>query len=71
MKDMSRALRRHHQQRLQCVRKRYWGSVAGNSVKALGICVTTPCPCSCYLCGHQRKICGPKASEIRQKAKYS
>ena len=71
MKNTSRAVRRHHQQRLKRARKHYWGNFASDSSKTLGMCVNTPCLCSCYLCGHQRKTWGPKASEIRQKAKFS
>lgn len=50
-----RALRRHHIVRLKKRRLRdnYWYKdlTPGN----LGICVNTPCVCSCWMCGNPRK----------------
>lgn len=50
---MKRAIRRYHYKRLKYNRKKYW--FAGKSEKYLGMCVTTPSPCSCYMCGNPRK----------------
>ena len=58
MKNMKQALRRHHATRLKKKRSTYWGNHAGSSEKALGQCLSTPCLCSCWMCGHQRKHFG-------------
>ena len=55
LKNMNRAMRRHNTQRLKKKRQSYWGGCAGLSVMALGKVVATPHPCSCWMCGHQRK----------------
>ena len=56
MKNMQRALRRHHTARLKAVRAdRHWGRSLKGDAKALGKAVNTPCSCSCWLCGNPRR----------------
>ncbi len=62
-KDMSRALRRHHRERLKKNRKNYWGygqqgwrtAETEMSEATAGIVINTPTPCSCWMCGNPRK----------------
>ncbi|WZX10896.1 hypothetical protein [Escherichia phage HK6] len=69
---MDRALRRHHRQRVKNNRKKYWAVFPHEeSPKRLGIITTTPCICSCWMCGNPRKYyknskAGMKISEIRK-----
>ncbi|URF91793.1 hypothetical protein [Escherichia phage EC148] len=69
---MDRALRRHHRQRVKNNRKKYWTVFPHEeSPKRLGIIITTPCICSCWMCGNPRKYyknskAGMKISEIRK-----
>ncbi|QYC97180.1 hypothetical protein [Escherichia phage IME178] len=69
---MDRALRRHHRQRVKNNRKKYWTVFPHEeSPKRLGIITTTPCICSCWMCGNPRKYyknskAGMKTSEIRK-----
>lgn len=55
MKDMKRALRRHHVARLKAARRFRFGLDLRHNAKALGKVVHTPCPCSCWMCGNPRK----------------
>ncbi|WP_349043602.1 hypothetical protein [Brucella melitensis] len=69
---MDRALRRHHRQRVKNNRKKYWTVFPHEeSPKRLGIITTTPCICSCWMCGNPHKYygnskSGMKISELRQ-----
>lgn len=69
---MDRALRRHHRQRVKNNRRKYWTVFPHEeSPKRLGIITTTPCICSCWMCGNPRKYyknskAGMKISEIRK-----
>ena len=69
---MDQALRRHHRQRVKNNRKKYWTVFPHEeSPKRLGIITTTPCICSCWMCGNPRKFyknskAGMKTSEIRK-----
>ena len=55
MKDMKRALRRHHVARLKAARRFHWGRDIRQDAKSLGKVVDTPCPCSCWMCGNPRR----------------
>ena len=55
MKNMKRALRRHHVARLKKARSYYWGRDIRQDVKSLGKAIDTPTPCSCWLCGNPRR----------------
>ncbi|EGR2692171.1 hypothetical protein D5E81_24530 [Vibrio parahaemolyticus] len=66
MKTAKRALRRHHLQRVKSNRKTYWGNSANISSRRLGICVSTPCVCSCWMCGNQRKHYGLSFSDQKR-----
>ena len=50
-----RALRRHHRERLKKKRASYYWWWASSDAKRLGKVVTTPCMCSCFMCGNPRK----------------
>jgi hypothetical protein len=65
-----RALRRHHYQRLKNKRKRYWDRSVDLEQRELGMVVSTPHPCSCWLCNKQRKRFGPKFSEMKAAERY-
>lgn len=54
MKDTKRALRRHHVRRLKKSRQHYWGPATKDPGHA-GKVVSTPCPCSCWMCGNPRR----------------
>ncbi len=69
---MSRAIRRHHVARLKKARKQYWGYNHRHAngrcedmpAKQLGMVVSTPAVCSCWMCGNGRKIHGPNFQEL-------
>jgi len=58
MKNLKRALRRHHRKRLFQKRKEYY--VYDGEVFTKGI-VDTPKPCSCFMCGNPRKYFNEKS----------
>lgn len=79
LKNQSRALRRHHIQRLKRVRKHYWGfgrhyGTEGHSkmdARQLGKVVQNPHPCSCAMCCNVRRIHGDLTrAEIRYSINY-
>lgn len=55
MKDMKRALRRHHAARLKAVRRFHWGRDISHDAKLIGKAIDTPSPCSCWMCGNPRR----------------
>lgn len=55
MKDMKRALRRHHAARLKAARRFYWGRDIRHDAKLIGKAIDTPTPCSCWMCGNPRR----------------
>lgn len=63
----TRAIRRHHRARLKHKRARYHMGVHADDPRRLGKTTTTPCPCSCEMCGNPRKHFG-KASLQEQRA---
>jgi hypothetical protein len=65
MKTASRALRRHHRERLQGVRRHRFGRDLSADARALGMAVTTAKPCSCWGCGNQRRYFGHTHQEAR------
>lgn len=65
-KPSSRALRRHHYERLKNTRSHYWGHSVPLSPSALGKVADTPCLCSCFMCGNPRKWHGePSFQELK------
>lgn len=73
-KNRARALRRHHRERLKKNRKSYWGRGRRGlewTPVALGICVNTPHPCSCWACGNSRKWLGEVTVQERRIAQLS
>ena len=66
-KAMNRALRRHHVARLKKKRRFRWGRDLAQEPKALARLVNTPTPCSCHMCGNDRKYLGERTiQEQRQ-----
>lgn len=59
-KNLSRALRRHHKNRLKNSRRNYWSVTIDlidlKSEKYISQVTRTPKPCSCYMCGNARKF---------------
>jgi len=55
MKNMQRALRRHHVARLKAKRRFHWRMDLRHEPRRLGIAIHTPCPCSCWMCGNPRR----------------
>ena len=55
MKNMKRAMRRHHAARLKHARGHHWGRDIRHEPKLLGKVVDTPTPCSCWMCGNPRR----------------
>ncbi|KFG92189.1 hypothetical protein GQ56_0138930 [Burkholderia paludis] len=66
-KPMTRALRRHHFERIKRARKFYLvlGKRRENPVE-LGRFVTTPAPCSCWMCGNPRRHLGELTMQERR-----
>ena len=75
MKERNRAIRRHHSERLKTKRSRF--SAAGNcflgdiTTVSKGMTYHTPCRCSCWMCGNQRKFHGMNAQEKRARALFT
>ena len=59
----SRSMIRHHRQRIQQKRSYWWGRDISNDCIALGKVVKTPKPCSCLVCGNERKYSGKTMQE--------
>ncbi len=70
MKNLKRALRRHHRDRLLQKRKHYWSyNNAYNDTLNVEIphsVINTPTPCSCYMCGNPRKYFKEASLEERR-----
>jgi hypothetical protein len=64
MKDMPRAIRRHHAARLKKARRFYYGRDLRALPRELGMVLHTPQACSCWMCGHRRQHEGPKLAEL-------
>jgi hypothetical protein len=62
MKNVTRAIRRHHRARLieKRVAQRSWmfNSAPAAIAKIKGRLADTPTPCSCWACGNPRRIFG-------------
>jgi hypothetical protein len=71
MKNMSRALRRHHAARLKKARRFYQGRDLRALPREAGMVLNTPHPCSCWVCGHRRQHLGPKLAELLHVIKLS
>lgn len=67
MEKFNRAVRRHHRDRLKAKRKSYWGGILSDEAEArlLGFVARTPAVCSCWMCGHERRIYGRTIQERR------
>lgn len=58
LNQTSRAIRRHHKERLKKKRQHYF-TAAGS----LHIVADTPCVCSCAMCSNKRKYSGEKTCQ--------
>lgn len=65
LKDLSRALRRHHVARLKKNRAGYAGGFL-TEPRHLGALVQHPCCCSCWMCGNPRKWWGERSIQERR-----
>lgn len=63
MKNMSRAIRRHHLARLKQARRFYFGRDNRSDSHTLGRLLSTTTPCSCWMCGNPRRYTGRTLSE--------
>ena len=71
MEFLKRAVRRHHALRLKRKRSQYHNSGDGQNETNIGKCYRTPCLCSCWMCGNQRRVYGANIQEIRARLKYT
>ena len=63
--EKGRAYRRAQIERLKENRKHYWGDSL-NTGRRHGMAVTTPAPCSCWMCGNDRKYRGERTIQERR-----
>jgi hypothetical protein len=66
-----KALRRHHDRRLKRKRRLYGSLCKSDSPKVFGRTFQTPCRCSCWMCGNQRKHHGLKIQEHKALEKFN
>ncbi|EAO9319274.1 hypothetical protein OK94_01280 [Salmonella enterica] len=66
----TRAQRRHHERRLKAIRRHYNNARSCSSTH-VGMVYHTPCSCSCWMCGHQRKNHGMNRQEVRARLRYT
>ena len=64
MKDLKRALRRHHAARVKKARRNYWGYSVEGDARKLGILAKTPKPFSCFICCNLRRTEGVTRAEL-------
>jgi len=64
MKDMSRAVRRHHAARIKQARRFYFGLDHRTDPRRGGMVLHTATPCSCWMCGNQRRYIGCTLAEL-------
>lgn len=62
----SRALRRHHEQRMKCRVGDYYGGYARGEPRRLGKLAHTRQLCSCRMCGNPRRIRGERTLQERR-----
>jgi len=69
-KDLARALRRHHAERVKKSRSKYWGRNRGDSdpltQRQLGMLAATATLCSGHCCGSPRKWFGELSTQERR-----
>jgi hypothetical protein len=68
MKNLNRALRRHHEKRLKNKVKSYRNYSIAENPKLIGKCFTAPAGCSCWLCGNRRKHHGLTLQEQKSES---
>lgn len=64
---MSRALRRHHRNRIKNKRSKIWWI---ETQKQLRIAIDTPCRCSCMGCGNPRRHFGTRTIQELRYGRY-
>jgi hypothetical protein len=78
MKSTTRALRRHHRERLMAKRKHYWGypriypfgEIVEMDPATLSKVARTPHPCSRFCCGNVRPLEGAPFRELRDRSNF-
>ena len=65
------SLRRHHLRRLKKKRSLYWGTQTVGDSRLIGKCSKTPCICSCWMCGNQRKYHGLLFQELKALERFT
>jgi hypothetical protein len=68
---MSRGLKIHHRQRLLKKRRFCFGRDLSKNPKELAKTINTLTPCSCWMCGNQRKFHGHTLQEQKMILLYS
>jgi len=71
MKDMSRALRRHHTARIKQARRFYFGIDNSSDLRRLGMLLHTSTPCSCWMCGNPRRYGALSLAELLHSAELN
>ena len=71
MKDMSRAIRRHHAARIKRARRFYLAFDNLTDPRSYGLRLHTAKPCSCWMCGNQRQYQGRTRAELRHLIKLA
>jgi hypothetical protein len=66
-----RGLKIHHRQRLSKKRRFRFGRDLLKNPKELAKTISTPTPCSCWMCGNHRKFHGLTMQERRMLPLYS
>ncbi len=69
--NQKRSLRRFHERRLRKKRSLYWGAKTVGNPRLIGQCIKTPCICSCWMCGNQRKYHGLLFQELKALEKFT
>jgi hypothetical protein len=68
---MSRTLKIHHRQRLSKKRQLHFSRDLTTNPKELAKTINTPTPCSCWMCGNQRKHHGLTLQEQKMLIKFT
>lgn len=70
MKNMKRAQRRHHYQRIKRARAGYWSGYAAQAGKPQGMVAASPCRCSGPCCGNPRHHFGEATVQERRQGSF-
>ena len=62
----SRAIRRHHLDRMKVRVRHYYGGHAAGDARQLGRLASSRTPCSCFMCGNPRRRLGERTLQERR-----